>query len=92
MMRVYLLLLTVRMTRIITTIILTEAHEVAVQRAQGPNRARFLSLTFREPWLSQRKQVSPNRLMVSTAEVQSEKRLVGSSPTPLNQNPWKWLS
>lgn len=34
MMRVYLLLLTVRMTRIITTIILTEAHEVAVQRAQ----------------------------------------------------------
>lgn len=34
MMRVYLLLLTVRMTRILTTIILTEAHEMAVQRTQ----------------------------------------------------------
>nr|XP_020757924.1 uncharacterized protein LOC110142869 isoform X1 [Odocoileus virginianus texanus] len=34
MMTVYLLLLTVRMTRIITTIILTEAHEMAVRRIQ----------------------------------------------------------
>ncbi|KAM9706111.1 uncharacterized protein ACBT57_021398 isoform 1-T6 [Dama dama] len=34
MMTVYLLLLTVWMTRIITTIILTEAHEMAVRRTQ----------------------------------------------------------
>ena len=65
---------------------------MAVQRAQGPNRARFLSLPCREPRLSQRKQAFPNGLMVRTAEVQSENGLVGSAPTPLDQNPWQWLS
>lgn len=65
---------------------------MAVQRARGPNRARFLSLICREPRLSQRKQVSPNGLMARTAEVQSGNGLVGSTPTPLDQNPQQWLS
>lgn len=77
MMRVYLLLLTVRMTRIITTIILTEAHEMAVQRAQRlhlPWHETFFPGLKAQAWCSIYEQTAIKQTWLEVEEV--------------NLNPW----